>query len=370
MKSISYLKPEYFYLLNEKLNTELISMILVIDYTLDPAFRLAFTNIYYRYYCENYFIIKSEIEQSDLNEIKEKIDFNLLTKVDFIINLNNKEINNEINTDYMNINKNSNSNLHPKYMLKPLITNMEIFKLMIVFHDIKFINKTSKIIKYFRNFVLKPVIFIIYKIVYFAKNISAELKYIIYKLIYLFLECYKYFLDLMKASDLNDIHKIIMLDDILYLPFENISDIINFINQTYMKLDLDVKKINSDSFEQLNLSFLMEILSYYLKNFNLYWQLVNKSETEEDCKVREIIKKRKSNYHEMSNSNLHIENDLSNQNKQNNPDNSQQALNTSNNLKENFIENSKDNLVNSLNRISNLKIKHSSIKIRQKSVIL
>jgi len=169
----------------------------------------------------------------------------------------------------------------------------------------------------------------------------------------------------MKASDLNDIHKIVMLDDILYLPFENISDIINFINQTYIQLDLDVKKINSDSFEQLNLSFLMEILSHYLNNFNLYWQLVNKSETEEDCKKRQIIKKRKSNYHEISNSNLHIENDLSNQNKHNNQDNSQQALDTSNNLKENFIQNSKDNLVNSPNGMSNLKVKNLSMKLEK-----
>jgi len=127
-----------------------------------------------------------------------------------------------------------------------------------------------------------------------------------------------------------------LLDEIIYLPYENTSEIINFINQTYSRLDLDVKKINSDSFEQLNLQLLMEIFSNYLNSFNLYRQLMSKSESEDDSKAQIIINKRKNKDNDFSNANLNNENDASLKNVSKNKfgSSSIQRINKINNLKE------------------------------------
>jgi len=346
MKSIYYLKSVFFYLLNNNLNCVTISKIISIDYSLDPTFRKAFTDIYYRHYCESYFIVKPALGQNDLQELKVKIDFNLHTKVDY----NNKR---NLISNISNTANNIENDLHPKVRLKPLIYNIEIFKLMIVFHDIKFKNKVKKIIKYFDHFIIRPVIYSIYKIIYFAENISAELKYLIYKLIFLFLESYKYFLDLIRNNDLSNpnMHNFILLDEILYLPYENISEITDFIKQTYFRLDLDVAKINSDGFEQLNLNQLMNIYFSYMENFNFYRNLIkhNEDNDEGNSIEDEIIFKRKQNDIYSINLNNKYEASLNKVNNNSLGLNNNHIINSTNNLKENLIESSKENQIYSMN---------------------
>lgn len=383
LKGIYYLKPEYFYLISNSIQIALIKNIINIDFTLHPIFRKVFVDIYFRFHCESYFTVKQELNREMLNDMKNNIDCNLIIKmairpaiIDYASNKIKSKKSQKVKMNNIAVEDvytpkelEEQGENHPKILLSPIIYNLEIFKLMFYYHEDKIKLTIKKAIKFFSHIALKPVIFSIHKIIYFSRNISAEMKYIIYKLIYLFLECYKYFLELLKKFQ-----NLKTLNSFFYMPvFHEDEEVISFINDIYKKLESDIKFVNSENFEQLNFNAIMTILVKYFNDFNFYRQLAKDKEFSQTYEFNNNpnINNIGGNVNQQgAGNNKTAFNDVS---KSNNNDNINlnpivnDKLNTSNNLKENLLEENKgfSGLSNNLPR--NLNLENSSKEFNKNS---
>ena len=188
-KCIHLLQSEYFYIINQFIYIKKIIDKLNED-NLSPRIRKIFTQIHTDYFFKNYF---STITIQKFFQNENLISSNLVE------NLSNTVHQKELQ-EYLVVSdkKSQTSETGEEKMSKILSTifiNLESYR--------SFHNKYSQVfdgnfkftVSFFKNLVLYPTIYSVYKLTYFPKNYTGSQKYDLYKLIYLYLQCCQYFFE-------------------------------------------------------------------------------------------------------------------------------------------------------------------------------
>ena len=160
--------------------------------------------------------------------------------------------------------------------LEPLISNLKKYRrLMKIFMQKDIVPKPYLFIKYFYNIILYPVVYSIYKLLYFTPVMTLHYKYLIYKIIYLFFECLRYFLDTLLQNDNRFLEneKYEKMFKSLFImknekDNENVEEIEKLITEIIPNLDNLIDQMRNDpKFEPLKTDNLLEYLCDFLKYF-------------------------------------------------------------------------------------------------------
>ena len=165
-------------------------------------------------------------------------------------------------------------------MLAPVIFNLEKYPML----SKKLGELPHKyFVKYFRDTILNPTYYSLYRIIFFSESISAKLKYNVFKLVYLFFECYRFFLFVIKEkSYAHDSFKW------FFNGFESKTErqINSVIIVIISEIERNVQQIKSKEFEKLNLQNVLGVLNKHLEDFTIHMKNI---EIEEEVKVVEVI---------------------------------------------------------------------------------
>ena len=188
-KCIHLLQSEYFYIFNQFIDIKKIIEKLKDD-ELKPRIRKIFTQIHTDYFFRNYF---STITIQKFFQNENLVSSNLVE------NLSNTNQQRDLQ-EYLTINdkKSQSSESGEEKMSKIMQTifnNLENYR--------SFHNKFSDIfegnfkftVSFFKNLVLYPTIYSVYKLAYFPKSYTGAQKYDLYKLIYLYVQCSQFFFE-------------------------------------------------------------------------------------------------------------------------------------------------------------------------------
>ena len=186
-KCIHLFQSEYIYIFNQFIDIKRIIEKLRED-NLSPRIRKIYTQIHTDYFIKNYF---STITIQKFFQNENLITSNLVENLSTTIH--QKEL-----QEYLTINdkKSQSSESGEEKMSKIMQTifnNLENYR---YFHN-KFLTifegNFKFTVSFFKNLVLYPTIYSVYKLAYFPKNYTGSQKYDLFKLIYLFLQCCQYF---------------------------------------------------------------------------------------------------------------------------------------------------------------------------------
>ena len=160
--------------------------------------------------------------------------------------------------------------------LEPLITNLSRYRRLMKLYLLKdILPKPFLFIKYFQNIILNPVVYSIYKLLYFTPTMTSHYKYLIYKIIYLFFECLRYFFEtilenndrFLKNEKYEKMFKslFIMKED---KDNSDIKEIEKTITEMIKNLNELITKMKSDpKFEPLKTQQILEYFCDYIKHF-------------------------------------------------------------------------------------------------------
>ena len=160
--------------------------------------------------------------------------------------------------------------------LEPLIANLKKYRrLMKAFMQKDIVPKPYLFFNYFENIILYPVVYSIYKLLYFTPVMTLHYKYLIYKIIYLFFECLRYFLEtvLQNNNRFLENEKYAKKFENLFIMKEekeniNVKEIEKTMYDIIPTLDSLIDKMKNDpKFEPLKTDQLLEYLCDYLKYF-------------------------------------------------------------------------------------------------------
>ena len=160
--------------------------------------------------------------------------------------------------------------------LEPLISNLQKYRrLMKTFMQEEIVPKPYLFLKYFYNIILDPVVFSIYKLLYFTPIMTLHYKYLIYQIIYLFFECLRYFLETILQNNnrfLENEKYEKMFKSMLIMKEEKekekVQEVEKVIQQIILDLDEIIYKMKNDpKFEPLKTEHLLEYLCGYLRYF-------------------------------------------------------------------------------------------------------
>ena len=271
--------------------------------------RKTLSSVYMRYYFISPFNILSNLNRLNMNSMTKLPDCNINGA---IISTSKEELNKEnenINTSYMRKKtreakfelfvsneqnkkaakevKNASQDRAFKFLkryriveqalgLEPLFTNLTKYRrLTKKYLDKDIIPKPYLFLKYFKNIILYPAVYSLYKLLYFTPVMTLHYKYYIYKIIFLFFQCLLYFLETVIQNNdrflLNEKYKNIF-SNMFYTQNKKteqkikeiegiINDIIPPLNDLIIKIDKDPK------FKPLDTPQLLEFLCEYLKYF-------------------------------------------------------------------------------------------------------
>ena len=198
-KCIHSLQNEYFYIINQYMDMKSIIQKLQDD-NLPPRIRIILTKIHTDYFEKNYFsTINIQKYFQNENLITSNLVENLtgsLTQADLqqYLNLNDK------NSQIENTEDDKTSKL-----LNPIFSYLERYKLFHIKFKDYFEDNFKRNISFFTHIVLFPISYSVYKLTYFPKSLSADLRYYLYKLIFLFHYCFQYFIEeIVPQFDLTD----------------------------------------------------------------------------------------------------------------------------------------------------------------------
>ena len=198
-KCIHSLKNEYFYIINQFIDIKSIIQKLQDD-NIPPKIRIILTKIHTDYFVRNYFsTINIQIFFRNENLITSNLVENLSSSLSQI----------ELQ-DYLNLNEKSSQieNLEDDKTIKLINTTfyyLERYKFFHIKFKEYFENDFKRNISFFKHTVLYPIAYSVYRLTYFQKNLSADLRYYLYKSIFLFHYCFQYFIeDIVPQFDLND----------------------------------------------------------------------------------------------------------------------------------------------------------------------
>ena len=160
--------------------------------------------------------------------------------------------------------------------LEPLITNLEKYRtLTLKFLQKYIVPKPYLFIDYFLNIILYPVVYSIYKLLYFTPVMTSHYKYLIYKIIFLFFECLRYFLEtILQNNDrfLENERYNKMFKSLIIMKEEkdndNIKEIEKVMRSIIPKLSNLIDKMKNDpKFEPLKTNQILDNLCEFLKYF-------------------------------------------------------------------------------------------------------
>ena len=188
---IHLLQNEYFYIINQYINILAIIDKLK-DENLKPKTRKVLTKIHTDYFVKNYFSTIT-IQKYFQNE-------NLITS-NLVENLKNSTEQQNLH-DYLTANdlKSQISELEDDKMskiLQVIFFNLEYFRYFDVKYSEFFANSFKVAVSFFKNLVILPTAYSVYKLTYFPKSLTPSQRYDLYKLIFLFHYCFQYFLETM-----------------------------------------------------------------------------------------------------------------------------------------------------------------------------
>ena len=160
--------------------------------------------------------------------------------------------------------------------LEPLFTNLTKYRRLTQrFMEKDIIPKPYLFLKYFKNIILFPTVYSLYKLLYFTPVMTLHYKYYIYKITFLFLQCLKYFFEtLLENSDrfLNDAKYQSIFHNMFFTKAqkkdEKIVEIEQTISNILPSLTELITKIDKDpQFKPLDTPHLLEYLCQYFKYF-------------------------------------------------------------------------------------------------------
>ena len=150
--------------------------------------------------------------------------------------------------------------------LEPLLSNLKKYRrLMKMFMQKDIVPKPYLFLKYFQNIILYPVVYSIYKLLYFTPIMTLHYKYLIYKIIFLFFECLRYFLETLLQNNnrfLENEKYEKMFKSLIIMKEEkendNVQEIEKAMNEIIMSLDDILEKMKNDpKFEPLKTNQLL-----------------------------------------------------------------------------------------------------------------
>ena len=160
--------------------------------------------------------------------------------------------------------------------LEPLFTNLIKYRrLTQKYLDKDIVPKPYLFLKYFKNIILYPTVYSLYKLLYFTPVMTLHYKYYVYKITFLFFQCLKYFFDIVLQNNdrflQNEKYKNIFTN-MIYTETEKsdekIREIEDIIKSIVSSLDDLIIKIDKDpKFKPLDTPQLLEYLCDYLKYF-------------------------------------------------------------------------------------------------------
>ena len=264
-KCIHLLQSEYFYIINQFIFIKKIIDKLN-DENLSPRIRKIFTQIHTDYFIKNYF---STITIQKFFQNENLISSNLVE------NLSNTMYQKELQ-EYLVVNdkKSQSSETGEEKMSKILSTifyNLENYR---YFHDKYsqyFEGNFKFIVSFFKNLVLYPTIYSVYKLTYFPKNYTGSQKYDLYKLVYLFLQCCQYFFEEIVPKFKLDNEQNAEIWSRLLIDSANLDELKQNLNQGMETLGQKNEKI-------LNIRFL---LTTFMEN-SKYYKIVDEKFLEKE----------------------------------------------------------------------------------------
>ena len=272
-KCVHLLQNEYFYVINQFINIKKIIDKLQ-DNNLNPRIRKIFTQIHTDYFVRNYFSTIS-IQSFFHNE-------NLITS-NLVENLSNTDPQKElqefltINDKKSQISESDEDNKMSK-ILDIIFNNLQSFRIFYTsFYEESFKNNFKFTVSFFKNLVIFPTIYSMYKLVYFPKNYTAPQKYDLFKLIFAYLQSFQYFLqDIVPKFDLGNEENAEVWSK-LFVDNANIDEIKENLNKSIQQLGLKSVKI-------LDMKFL---LNNFIENSKCFKVMEEKFLNKEDEEKKE-----------------------------------------------------------------------------------
>lgn len=268
------LQSEYFYIFTKFIEIDKISEKLH-DIDLDPKLRRIFTQIYTDYFIKNYFsIITIDKFFENENMITSNLIENLMDdkqKKKFLTTVGILSVNTGRRGSIV---IDESEDLMPKVLVF-IFDNLEKYK----YYNEKFKNIFEKNFKltvsFFKNVILLPTVYALYKLTYFPKNYAATQKYDLYKLIYLYLQCYKYFItDIISKFNIAEF-------DTCNIWYKFVSETSN-LDEMRKNVDDSLKIISEKSGKVLDMKLLFDNFIQNSKNFNLIRKKFLEKEENED----------------------------------------------------------------------------------------
>jgi hypothetical protein len=272
-KCVHLLQSEYFYIINQFINIKKIIEKLQ-DNNLNPRLRKIFTQIHTDYFIRNYFSTIS-IQTFFHNE-------NLITS-NLVENLSNTDPQKELQ-EFLTINdkksqiSDSDEENKMSKILDIIFNNLQSFRIFYTsFYEKSFKNNFKFTVSFFKNLVLFPTIYSMYKLVYFPKNYTAPQKYDLFKLIFAYLQSFQYFLqDIVPQFDLGNEENAEIWSK-LFVDNANIDEIKENLNKSIQQMGLKSVKI-------LDVKFL---LNSFIENSRCFKVMEEKFLNKEDDEKKE-----------------------------------------------------------------------------------
>ena len=237
-KCIHLLQNEYFYIINQYIEIKKIIEKLK-DNNLNPRIRRIYTQIHTDYFVRNYF---STITIQKFFQNENLISSNLVE------NLSNTHQQKElqefltISDKKSQISESDEENKMSK-ILDIIYHNLQYYRYFHTKFLESFENNFKFTVSFFKNLILFPTIYSVYKLTYFPKNYTASQKYDLFKLIFAYLQSFQYFLqDIIPKYDLEREDNIETWSK-LFVDSVNIEEIKENLNKTIQELGLKSVKI-------------------------------------------------------------------------------------------------------------------------------
>ena len=160
--------------------------------------------------------------------------------------------------------------------LDPLFTNLTKYRTITKkFMDKNIVSKPYLFLKYFKNIILYPSIYSLYKLLYFTPIMTLHYKYCIYRIIILFFQCLNYFFKVVLQNNdrflKNEKYKSIFKSMFFTISIgdnDKIEEIEKKMKEMVPELTDLISTINNDpKFQPLDTPKLLEYLCEYIKYF-------------------------------------------------------------------------------------------------------
>ena len=306
-KIINNIKKEFFILLTQHIPILYVINMLNFYNELELDIRLDLFTIYRKFIVENCFYIHRNLDMEIIKKLIKHYD--LLTigsfEIDYYIH-NEQTVHNKKNDEDLLFNNYKKLSLEDTIKKSTqlyykdfdfisesngfliLYENLQMFKHIILKYnsDINNDNKYN-LIQIFEEYVLKTCLFSIYKIILFGYSINVDTKYNIYKYVYLFCVNFKFLFEKLSVEEIiKNKNKL----NIKFLDNESeLKTVSNYKLNILESIENDLRDLDSNEIDHLNIKYLFRIFFYYVYQFKVYNILVKDYFFYEDINLNNLI---------------------------------------------------------------------------------